>query len=103
MSGHRERSFRRACLGACAWIFGIAAAVGLLESRGWLNGLQTAGLDLMVRNQQAETSEEIFVVEITDEDYDGPYFHSTSHDPGGPRLASNAAGSTSTACARKNG
>jgi CHASE2 domain-containing sensor protein len=58
-------------------ILAITAIMFLLEQRGCLHRMEMAGLDSFVRFKAPEYSNEIVVVEITDEDYEKT-FHSTS-------------------------
>jgi CHASE2 domain-containing sensor protein len=78
MSDHQKAPFWKECLHATVWIAVIALGMKFAEARGWLRGLEAAGLDTLVRQQPADTSRHIFIVEITDHDYSGPFFGSKS-------------------------
>jgi CHASE2 domain-containing sensor protein len=59
------------------WMALIWMLTFVVERLGWLHGLEMAGLDSFVRQQDETPSDRIYAVKITDDDYQ-QFFNSTS-------------------------
>jgi CHASE2 domain-containing sensor protein len=78
MSAHHPKPpFWKVCAQGMVWMTLIWAATFVAERLGWLHGLEMAGLDSFVRQQDETLSDRIYVVKITDDDYQ-QFFNSTS-------------------------
>lgn len=78
MSGHERKALGRELPWALLAIAIISGLVLTAEHLGWLNGIEMASLDALVRFQRPlPDSSNLFIVEITDADYER-YFHGVS-------------------------
>ena len=71
------RSLGAAVLSNLPLLLGITLAVSILETRGYLHGLETYALDRFLRLGATQQSRDIVLVTINDGDYK-TYFHETS-------------------------
>jgi CHASE2 domain-containing sensor protein len=65
----RAESLDHALLVSLPWVLGISALVFGLEYFGWLTWLESSALDMALNASSRRRSEQIYIVEIMDQDY----------------------------------